>query len=162
MNLMPLKKKSIHKESMPDPAGLYIHIPFCTRKCPYCDFYSSTGVKLIPEFLNALFSEMHLRSGSLPEYDTIYLGGGTPSLLSIHNISQIVENAYRLFNVASDAEITVEVNPGTINLDKFKGYKSAGINRINIGVQSFEDEKLKFLGRIHSSILTGGVQMLLK
>ena len=136
---------------MSDTAGLYIHIPFCSRKCPYCDFYSSTDVNLIPDFLKALFSEMRLRSGALPAYDTIYLGGGTPSLLSIDNISQIIENAYRLFNVASDAEITVEVNPGTISLDKLKGYRSAGINRINIGVQSFEDENLKFLGRIHSS-----------
>ncbi len=132
-------------------AGIYVHIPFCIKKCPYCDFYSITDQSLKQPFIDALIQEMQMASGHPLVCDTLYFGGGTPSVLKAKNIEHIIENAYRLFNFLHDTEITIEVNPGTVTPEKLKGYQSVGINRINIGVQSFNDEFLDFLGRIHSS-----------
>ena len=132
-------------------AGIYIHIPFCIKKCPYCDFYSITDQSLKQPFIEALIREMQMVSSHPLVCDTLYLGGETPSVLKAKNIERIIENAYRLFNFLHDTEITIEVNPGTVTTEKLKGYQSVGINRINIGVQSFNDEFLDFLGRIHSS-----------
>ena len=132
-------------------AGIYIHIPFCIKKCPYCDFYSITDQSLKQPFVEALIQEMQMVSSHPLVCDTLYFGGGTPSVLKAKNIEHIIENAYRLFNFLHDTEITIEVNPGTVTSEKLKGYQSVGINRINIGVQSFNDEILDFLGRIHSS-----------
>jgi len=163
------------------PAGLYIHVPFCLSKCPYCDFYSQTNLDLIPSYLSALKNEMALASSfvtmegargiaerrspaisvednrklpegkPLPSFDTIYLGGGTPSLLKPAEIAAIIKAAYRFFTVSQKAEITLEANPGTISAKYLKEIKTVGINRINIGIQSFKDKTLKFLGRIHSA-----------
>jgi oxygen-independent coproporphyrinogen-3 oxidase len=132
-------------------AGLYIHIPFCVQKCPYCDFYSIIDLSFKDRFLNALLKEMKIYQNTAHTFDTIYIGGGTPSILEGKDISKILETIHRLFKIQPNPEITIEVNPGTMDLDKLKLYKTAGVNRINIGVQSFNDSHLEFLGRIHNS-----------
>ena len=132
-------------------AGLYIHIPFCRRKCLYCDFYSITDLTLTHTFPTILEREMALASQTSLEFDTVYLGGGTPSVLNVSAIEQIIAAAYTYFDIRSDAEVTVEVNPGSVALEDLRRYRQAGINRLNIGIQSFNDQNLKFLGRIHSS-----------
>jgi oxygen-independent coproporphyrinogen-3 oxidase len=136
---------------MPDkPAGLYVHIPFCLKKCRYCDFYSISDLSQTAGFLAALKHEMQLNSNIPLVFDTIYIGGGTPSVLESDAIGRIIETASRYFSIASDSEITLEVNPGTVTLDKLLEYRKFGVNRLNIGIQSFDDENLRFLGRIHS------------
>lgn len=134
-------------------AGLYLHIPFCKRKCPYCDFYSTTAEALRPRFVDALIMEMGLQKKAVADlcFDSLYIGGGTPSLISVVEMERILKTAHDNFAIAPDAEITVEANPGTLHGEKLKGYLRAGINRINIGVQSFVDENLSFLGRIHNA-----------
>ena len=133
-----------------EPAGVYIHIPFCVRKCYYCDFYSVTDRSLEHGFLNALMEEIDL-SRTIPLlFDTIYLGGGTPSVFEAQDISRIINKLNETLKIQSDTEITMEVNPGTVNTRKLEDYKAAGINRINIGVQSFLDSNLNFIRRIHS------------
>jgi oxygen-independent coproporphyrinogen-3 oxidase len=133
------------------PAGLYIHIPFCLKKCPYCDFYSITDLSLQAAFLDALASEMNMIRELDEEFDTLYLGGGTPSVMDIKAIDNIIKTAHQCFNILSNAEITLEVNPGTVTLEQLKGYRQAGVNRINIGIQSFNSANLEFLERIHSA-----------
>jgi oxygen-independent coproporphyrinogen-3 oxidase len=132
-------------------AGVYIHIPFCVRKCPYCDFYSVTDSALQPRFLKALIAEMELVSAGGLCFDTLYIGGGTPSVYGYNDIGQIVSAVSRNFDFQPDSEITIEVNPGTVSIEQLKGYREAGIERINIGVQSFYQKNLDFLGRIHSA-----------
>ena len=141
---------------MSDPESLYIHIPFCLRKCAYCDFYSETRLSLIPDYLKALETEIHLRARSdlsSPHglIDTIYLGGGTPSLLDIKQMDRIFQALNTRFRVSPDAEITVEINPGTVDGDYLAGLKGTGVNRLSIGIQSFDDAKLVFLSRIHDA-----------
>jgi oxygen-independent coproporphyrinogen-3 oxidase len=131
-------------------AGLYIHIPFCLKKCPYCDFYSITDTSLHPVFTDALVSEMRMTRGGNLTFDTLYLGGGTPSVLDAKTIGKIIDTARESYEILPHAEITLEVNPGTVSLNKFEGYRCAGVNRINIGIQSFDPVNLHFLGRIHS------------
>jgi len=131
-------------------AGLYIHIPFCLKKCPYCDFFSITDLSLQPRFLDALTVEMHMAPKADGVFDTLYIGGGTPSVLDIKAIDKIIETAHRCFGILSSAEITLEVNPGTVNLEKLTEYRRSGVNRLNIGIQSFNSANLGFLGRIHS------------
>jgi oxygen-independent coproporphyrinogen-3 oxidase len=131
-------------------AGLYIHIPFCLRKCFYCDFYSVTDLTLKPRFLKALIAEMELVSTEGLSFDTMYIGGGTPSVCESDEIHRIITHAYQSFNILGDTEITIEVNPGTVNPEQLTGFRKAGINRLNIGVQSFQQKNLDFLGRIHS------------
>ena len=137
--------------ALTDPAGLYIHIPFCMAKCPYCDFFSITDHSLKKPLLKAI--EMEMAMVDLPDaiFDTIYFGGGTPSVLDPENIEHLIKNAMTSFCMSSSAEITLEVNPGTADLEKLKGFKAAGVNRLTLGVQSFFDSSLKFLGRIHSA-----------
>jgi oxygen-independent coproporphyrinogen-3 oxidase len=132
-------------------AGIYIHIPFCVRKCPYCDFYSVTDLALKPRLLRALIIEMELVSTRELCFDTLYIGGGTPSVYGSDEIHQIVRAASRKFDFSTDPEITIEVNPGTVSIEQLRGYREAGIDRINIGVQSFHQKNLDFLGRIHSA-----------
>jgi oxygen-independent coproporphyrinogen-3 oxidase len=132
------------------PAGLYIHIPFCVKKCLYCDFYSITDLTQTSSFLAALKREMELAGHCTLSFDTLYIGGGTPSVLDDTAIEQIVATAFNHFNIRSDAEVTIEVNPGTVSLENLRRYRQSGINRLNIGIQSFQEENLKFLGRIHS------------
>ena len=132
-------------------AGLYIHIPFCTKKCPYCDFFSITDLSLEELFINAINIEIKKVAKKKLVFDTIYFGGGTPSVLKTESIDRIITAAHKYLNILHSAEITIEVNPGTVNFQKLINYKSFGINRINIGVQSFNDKELTFLGRTHSS-----------
>ena len=130
--------------------GLYIHIPFCVKKCLYCDFYSITDLARTSSFLAALEREMELADQSRLTFDTLYIGGGTPSVLEATAIEQIVAAAFKHFSIQSDAEVTIEVNPGTVAFEDLRRYRQCGINRLNIGIQSFQEENLKFLGRIHS------------
>ncbi len=132
-------------------AGIYIHIPFCVRKCPYCDFYSVTDLALKSMFLKALIAEMELVSAQGLCFDTLYIGGGTPSVYGYHDIGRIVSAVLQNFDFQPDPEITIEVNPGTVSFEQLNGYRKAGINRINIGVQSFFQKNLDFLGRIHTA-----------
>jgi len=132
-------------------AGIYVHIPFCIKKCPYCDFYSITDQSLKQQFVESLIKEMQMAPGYSFLFDTLYFGGGTPSVFKAEDISRIIEKIYSLFNMLADSEITIEVNPGTVAFEQLVEYRSIGINRINIGVQSFQDANLDFLGRIHSS-----------
>ncbi|MBW2654140.1 MAG: radical SAM family heme chaperone HemW, partial [Deltaproteobacteria bacterium] len=136
---------------MCDQKSIYIHVPFCVKKCNYCDFYSETHLALIPDYITSLLKEIKIRSGSKDKIDTIYFGGGTPSLLPIKDIENILQIIEDRFLVSRDVEITLEVNPGTIDLNYLRELKKSGINRLSIGIQSFNDDKLKFLGRIHTA-----------
>jgi coproporphyrinogen III oxidase-like Fe-S oxidoreductase len=132
-------------------AGLYIHIPFCLRKCPYCDFYSITDLSLKSRFLEALLREMQLVFAEGLCFDTLYIGGGTPSIYESGEIGQIITSALNNFDFLPDPETTIEVNPGTVAIEKLEGYRQVGIDRINIGVQSFHQKNLDFLGRVHTA-----------
>ncbi len=130
------------KESM----GLYIHVPFCKRKCRYCDFLSFEGKESeISSYFQYMCKELKLYENM--RYSTVYFGGGTPSLAAVEDIKAILDSV----EIDKDAEITIEVNPGTVNLEKLKRYREIGVNRLSIGSQSFNNERLKLLGRIHSS-----------
>jgi oxygen-independent coproporphyrinogen-3 oxidase len=134
-----------------EPAGLYIHIPFCIRKCSYCDFYSVADQSLKNAFIEALAQEMQFYAEPAVSVDTLYIGGGTPSVLNHGEIESILTQARRCFNVLPDVELTLEVNPGTVSARRLSGYRRCGVNRINIGVQSFQNRVLGFLERIHSA-----------
>lgn len=134
-----------------EPAGLYIHIPFCIRKCFYCNFYSVTDLGLQNDFVKALRREMRLVNTSGLSFDTLYIGGGTPSTLSASNIDRIIEQSGQSFHFLPSVEVTLEINPGTVNREDLSNYRTAGVNRLNIGVQSFNDASLQMLGRLHSS-----------
>ncbi len=136
--------------TFPEPAGIYIHIPFCIQKCPYCNFYSVTDVSLQRAFVKALNREMEFVNGTGLYFDTIYIGGGTPSNLSTKHISRIIGQARQSFQFLPHVEVTVEVNPATINAADLCDYRTAGVNRLNIGIQSFDDYFLRFLERLHS------------
>ena len=135
----------------PAPAGLYVHIPFCRAKCPYCDFYSVTDDRSIPDTIDALLGELNLRRHSVPLADSIYFGGGTPSVLTPRQIDRILDGVHACFLVSPDVETTLEVNPGTVNRQRLAAYRASGINRLNIGLQSLNDQTLNFLGRIHTA-----------
>ena len=132
--------------------GIYIHIPFCERKCFYCDFYSIDNLSFIDDYVFSLEKEIHLKSINYPDrkIDTIYIGGGTPSTLSNDKIERILKAIDKNFIKNSDVEITIECNPNSLNKEKLSFYKQAGINRISLGVQSFIDKDLKFLQRLHN------------
>jgi oxygen-independent coproporphyrinogen III oxidase len=133
---------------------LYIHIPFCQRKCPYCAFVSQQGSpEEIDQFVNLLMSEMRLARqeySPLQPLDSVFLGGGTPSLLQPNQVGRVLKLADELFGLTDKAEITLETNPGTIDQRKLEGFRLAGVNRLSIGVQSFDDRMLAVLGRIHT------------
>ena len=133
------------------PAGIYLHIPFCRAKCPYCDFYSITTLDRIDAFNQALLTELESRRHQVPLVDTIYFGGGTPSVLTPSQISRLIDAIGSCFRVSSDAEMTLEVNPGTVDPDSLADYRKAGVNRLNIGLQSVDNRTLSFLGRIHTA-----------
>ncbi len=141
---------------MLSPFSLYIHIPYCVSKCPYCDFNSHV-VAQIPEqsYTDALLRELEFFS-SRDEWrgrtvQSIFLGGGTPSTFEPQSIRKLLTSVAATFSFESDCEITLEANPGTVDSEKFFGYRAAGVNRISVGVQSFQPRLLKFLGRIHSA-----------
>ena len=142
--------------------GLYIHIPFCKRKCEYCDFKSYAGKEeLVDEYIKWLKYEVkEVGEGNRLDYEnnldklaivkTIYIGGGTPSLIDSKYINEILEVVKQNYTLENDLEITIEVNPGTVNQEKLEQYKKSGINRLSIGLQSTHDRLLKKLGRIHN------------
>ncbi len=132
---------------------LYLHIPFCVRKCNYCDFLSASGTKEeLNTYVQALCKEINHYKDFAKEYivKTVFLGGGTPSLLTADQMKLIFENLNQIFTIDPIAEITMEMNPGTVNIEKLRSYKQAGINRVSIGLQSTENKELKMLGRIHT------------
>ena len=133
-------------------SGIYIHIPFCLSKCGYCDFYSVTSTGKISPFIKSLLKEMALYRGCFNRFDTLYLGGGTPSLLDSAQLAEIIDGVHEHFPLSTDTEITIEVNPGDLSREKAESLFKGGINRISIGVQSFDENILSFLGRRHSSI----------
>ena len=137
----------------PPPLALYVHFPWCVKKCPYCDFNSHTTANLPEaEYVDALRQDLLSQIDGLNRPITsIFIGGGTPSLISPQGIADTLDLAERTLGFSSDIEITLEANPGTAESTRFKGYKAAGINRLSIGVQSFDDLALSQLGRIHSS-----------
>ena len=131
---------------------LYIHIPFCVKKCSYCDFLSAPATEQTKEaYMAALFAEIGGRAKDYKEriVTSIFIGGGTPSLLSGDSIRQLMEHIREGFTLAPDAEITMEVNPGTVTAEKLTAFYAAGINRLSIGMQSAQEQELKILGRIH-------------
>jgi oxygen-independent coproporphyrinogen III oxidase len=130
--------------------GLYIHIPFCLSKCHYCDFYSLISISAVPDFLDALFKEMEMYRNRFNPFDTVYIGGGTPSLLSPQQLESVLVNVRENFNLISNPEITIETNPADLNRSFLESMRENGINRITIGVQSFDEKVLGFLGRRHS------------
>lgn len=138
-----------------DPGfGLYVHWPFCAQKCPYCDFNSHVRFGGIdePRFRAAFLRELeHTATRLGPRtVSSIFFGGGTPSLMQPETVAAILDRAAELWHVAPDAEITLEANPGSVEAGRFRGYRSAGVNRVSLGVQSLRDDILKSLGRIHS------------
>lgn len=149
-------------EKVMKPLGMYIHIPFCKKKCQYCDFISyENQMEWVEEYVTCLKKEIEQvgRCNQLDEkqgiderieIQTIYIGGGTPSYIKETYITEILETIRKNFLIQSDAEITIEVNPGTVNKQKLEQYKQAGVNRLSIGVQSTKKETLALLGRIHS------------
>jgi len=132
-------------------ASLYVHTPFCERKCLYCDFYSVESTERVEDFLAGLIREIVLqadRGGQTP-FETIFFGGGTPSLLEPRQLEAVLSQLYTTFRFTSDPEISLEANPGTVTAEKLRAFRSLGINRLSIGVQSFHDHELKALSRIH-------------
>lgn len=142
----------------PDPAqiplSLYLHFPWCVRKCPYCDFNSHALRGEVPEdaYVDALIRDLDFELAGAPEprpVISVFMGGGTPSLFSDRAIGRVLEQIERRLRFADAIEITLEANPGTVDAAHFRGYRAAGVNRLSIGVQSFDDAQLKRLGRIH-------------
>ena len=134
-------------------AGIYIHIPFCRHKCNYCNFYSLASTRNMEHITHAIISELQQRNDYLAgqTVETIYFGGGTPSILEVSDIEQILNVVYKNYPVGKLAEITLEANPDDLTPEKFIALKKAGINRLSIGIQSFRQEDLDFLSRTHSS-----------
>jgi len=132
-------------------AGIYIHIPFCKQACHYCDFHFSTSLKHKDELLGALIKELHLQKSYLngEAVETIYFGGGTPSLLSADEINLLTDTIAGIQNVSANAEITIEANPDDLNKAKLQSYLRTGINRFSIGIQSFFDDDLEWMNRVH-------------
>ena len=133
--------------------GLYIHIPFCVKKCEYCDFLSwNAGEEERQQYVAALLSEIESYREFAKGYrvSTIFIGGGTPSVLLPKQMEDILQKIYEIFELERRPEITIEVNPGTVDEEKLQCYKENGVNRLSMGLQSVKDEKLRLLGRIHT------------
>ncbi len=148
---------------MSEPLSVYIHVPFCLKKCSYCDFYSIGVLSRLPAYVASLQREIQIRTGQSirsgladrvgmdpQRVKTIYFGGGTPSLLPLEDVKKILTTLHACYQVAGDAEITFEVNPGTVGQGYLSGLKALGVNRLSIGVQSFDPYKIKVLSRIHT------------
>jgi oxygen-independent coproporphyrinogen-3 oxidase len=132
-------------------SSLYIHIPFCERKCLYCDFYSIESLSARRPFLDALLREIEITAENewRGELRTLFFGGGTPSLLNPDELAEILEHLRLHWMLSPDAEVTVETNPGTVDKAKLSAFRSLGVNRLSIGIQSFDEAELRFLSRIH-------------
>lgn len=137
-----------------EPLALYVHWPWCVRKCPYCDFNSYGAPRCIPEaaYVTALTEDLAwaARAAAGRQVSSVFFGGGTPSLMSADGFSRLMDAIRRTVTLTEDCEISMEANPGTVERNRFKAYAAAGVNRISLGIQSFSDENLKRLGRIHS------------
>jgi oxygen-independent coproporphyrinogen-3 oxidase len=137
--------------------GIYVHIPFCVKKCAYCDFYSVVGDReAIADFCRLLVREMDLFAGKLPgeaaaPADTVFFGGGTPTVLGAEALCSLLSALRERFHIAEDAEVTTEANPGTVSADDFHALRAGGFNRVSIGVQSFQPATLLTLGRVHGA-----------
>jgi len=139
---------------MDEPLSLYVHIPFCRSKCAYCDFNSYAGQEaLIPAYVGALLQEAAAWSGVCASRTvaTVYFGGGTPSLLPFAEMERLIEGLRQRFAVATEAEVSLEANPESVDLAYLRGLRTLGFNRLSLGVQSFDEEELRFLGRIHTA-----------
>lgn len=157
---MNLRSALISQRSSPQfavlpPLSLYIHIPWCVRKCPYCDFNSHEARGSLPEddYVTALLADLE---AALPRVWgrpvlTVFIGGGTPSLISVRALDALLSGVRARLPLAADAEITLEANPGTVEAEKFSGFRAAGVNRLSLGIQSFNDRHLAALGRIHDA-----------
>ena len=135
-------------------ASIYLHIPYCEKKCIYCDFYSIENMNSMERFLDALEKEIAMYSAKFSTrdtFETIFFGGGTPSLLPASIIERILASLHSCYRIDPDAEITVETNPGTVDFEKLREYRSRGVNRLSIGIQSFHPDELAFLSRIHTA-----------
>lgn len=134
-------------------AGIYLHIPFCKQACNYCNFHFSTSLRYKGELVQALTREMNLQKPFLEGemVETIYFGGGTPSLLSVEEVQLLLKTLYKEFKVSPDAEITLEANPDDITTEKLTAWKGEGINRLSIGIQSFFEEELRWMNRAHNA-----------
>ena len=133
-------------------AGIYIHIPFCRKACYYCNFHFSVSQKLLPQTINAIAHEMILRHEYLNEkIETVYFGGGTPSLLQPGDINLLMDKVFSIFDVEPGAEITLEANPDDITAHKLSAWKNMGINRLSIGTQSFLEADLQWMNRAHNA-----------
>ena len=144
-------------DRIPMMTSLYVHIPFCRSRCAYCDFITYAGKEdLLPSYVDALVTEIQIASARLTEeekiVETIYLGGGTPSLLNPGQVERILNEICKQFSVSKAAEITLEANPGTTTVQKLTGFRAAGVNRLSFGVQTFHNRELAVLGRIHCNL----------
>lgn len=155
INSLQNAEKVIHSIA---PRSAYIHIPFCRRRCYYCDFpVSVVGDKAtgstsgsIEQYVGVLCQEIQTTVASGQSLDTVFFGGGTPSLLSVEQLGRILQTIDQRLGIAPQAEISMEIDPGTFSLEQLKGYQTAGVNRISLGVQAFQDELLKVCGRSHN------------
>ncbi|WP_372944716.1 radical SAM family heme chaperone HemW [Muriicola sp.] len=134
-------------------AGIYIHIPFCKQACHYCDFHFSTSLKKKQEMLQALEKELVMRRDELKDevVETIYFGGGTPSVLDVHETDRLIDSVRKQYTVGEDPEVTLEANPDDLTEEKIEGLAASKVNRLSIGIQSFFDEDLKFMNRAHNA-----------
>src|SRR5687768_2189912 len=136
------------------PLALYVHIPWCVRKCPYCDFNSHERAGALPEeeYVNRLMLDLEAAIPSVwgRRVISVFIGGGTPSLFSPESIDTLLSGVRARLALEPDAEVTLEANPGTVEAARFRGFRAAGVNRISIGIQSFDERMLAALGRIHS------------
>src|SRR6266542_127154 len=136
-------------------AGIYLHIPFCRQACTYCNFHFTTSLRYKNDLVKALAKEAEMEKEYLQgeEISTIYFGGGTPSILDIYDLRLLIDDLFKNYSVAPNAEITLEANPDDISSDKLKAWKDIGINRLSIGVQSFFKEELRWMNRAHNAEL---------
>jgi oxygen-independent coproporphyrinogen-3 oxidase len=129
--------------------GLYVHVPFCKTRCPYCDFASSTDPSWIPSWIDALLKEASLHEGIFPSFDSLYLGGGTPSLLSALQLEKLIQALESRFSLSPDTERTIEINPDDVTEEGLRMLRALGFDRLSLGVQSLDETELHFLGRRH-------------
>ena len=144
-NDVPVRRKAA------EPPGLYIHIPFCKTKCSYCGFYSVTDLSLVPRWIEAIRQETAIYGGIFPAFDSLFLGGGTPSCLEARQLEGLVEGIFGVFPFVDGAEVTCEINPDDVTNETMPLVRSLGVNRLSIGVQSFNDGELTLLKRRHSA-----------
>ena len=151
---MPSESLSQRSSDVGEPFALYVHWPFCASKCPYCDFNSHVRETIDQDgWRKALLIDLAYEASLLPgrRLDSIFFGGGTPSLMPPATVAALIEAAGRYWPLADDVEITLEANPSSVEADRFADLRAAGINRVSLGVQAFDDERLAFLGRAHSA-----------